>query len=714
MLQILFALGISYFDRAGNAGISVLAYLALAMSVWFAARYLSGFNRWLGILLLLLSLIYILFSNGASLGLFVFSGQGFTSEVFFHLEPTTFLVAWNEFAPGLVIGFTLVTTVLAHLLYQFSRATMQPGFDQPRAWQVAIILVLTVITISYTPPFSLAQQWQVYRSYEYTVAQLPAADYLPYQQAGIINSLEVLDKSALEVTAPANPPNLLLIYLESFNHGLTNHPRYPELTPAINAMQQSYASTSKHFASAFVTIEGIIGSQCGTLLPMFRGNDSLMGLRSVMPAMACLGDVLKEAGYNQNFLGGAPMEFAGKGLFLHSHGYDVVQGWEHWREQGKSQRTGVWGLSDPELFAEAVAVIKQAAKSPPYHLSLLTLGTHLPGFLYEECQPYAPDAPKFINAVHCTDQLLGKFLATLEKQQLLENTQVFITGDHGVFSTMEMHDLFGEMVNDRRILTLTWPERNLPPDWPMATFDIAPTLLDLLGIKHNQHFLYGQSVLKPAADRFFVTRYGDWVAGRLQNSKDSSCESPIDGRTSPLSKCQKRKLLVATQAKLDSFASRPENQLSCLTPDFLEVDQIDGADSYSIKLGQQDARQAFTREGYYLNKLEAGFYVVELDQYNDLLAGNYFSLSDDDQSRLARRLKAWPQQHRLMLVYLAEPDHAVTEPLATAMKDLGLDLQGSAVQVAYADGDKGTSERYPIDSMPFSLGWEKCQQLLAQ
>ena len=63
---------------------------------------------------------------------------------------------------------------------------------------------------------------------------------------------------------------------------------------------------------------------------------------------------------------------------------------------------------------------------------LAVIGSHLPGFSYEECAPYGSEEP-FIEALHCTDQLLERFLARIEAAGYLDDTTVVVTADHHVW-----------------------------------------------------------------------------------------------------------------------------------------------------------------------------------------------------------------------------------------------------------------------------------------
>ena len=127
------------------------------------------------------------------------------------------------------------------------------------------------------------------------------------------------------------------------------------------------------------TLPAMISNLCG-LFPNYAMGDDTMALRdSMYNNVACLTDLLHQAGYYQVYMGGAKSSFAGKGIFLKGHGYDEVMGWEQWKASGKYENNhSWWGLYDTDLFDEAIKKVRHLSDKEPFHLTLLSLNTHLP------------------------------------------------------------------------------------------------------------------------------------------------------------------------------------------------------------------------------------------------------------------------------------------------------------------------------------------------
>ena len=75
-------------------------------------------------------------------------------------------------------------------------------------------------------------------------------------------------------------------------------------------------------------------------------NNALDTDRGYTRNLACLSDVLHDAGYHQEFLGGADSGFSGKRLFLKAHHVDDVWGWERWGKKPvyaeETRRNACW------------------------------------------------------------------------------------------------------------------------------------------------------------------------------------------------------------------------------------------------------------------------------------------------------------------------------------------------------------------------------------
>lgn len=167
----------------------------------------------------------------------------------------------------------------------------------------------------------------------------------------------------------------------------------------------------------------MVASQCGIpLFAPFEGNASA-SMSSFFPQNICLGDILKNSGYENYFMQGANLRFAGKDVFLKSHGFEHLYGAEElkttvadptYRNDWGSTTTPCW--TKPEKFEE----LSQSGKR--FSLFALTVDTHHPdGFISRTCQRKSYEingkANQSFSAVTCSPRNISLPLSIKSKHR---------------------------------------------------------------------------------------------------------------------------------------------------------------------------------------------------------------------------------------------------------------------------------------------------------
>ncbi|MDZ7788880.1 MAG: LTA synthase family protein [Xanthomonadales bacterium] len=618
-------------DRIINAGL-VLGLIAL-----LGAAGLIG-NRWTLALILLPVLVGALMTRLLFYGLVHFSGQGFGPELFLHFEPESLRIVWHEY-DDLVYRAAGVALVGAAAFWGMVRAVAR---SQPPRW-AAMVLALAAVPILIAgrgnlPEWQLWQAWQDWkRSGDWIAADradeglVDSRDAVPsisedraarWTQTGLIET-DLPSSDEIVADTPAQPKNLVLLYVEALTTAIVEHPDYPGLMPNFRRLIREHGWIDEFHTSSFVTIEGVANTQCGLLFP-FQGHGSGFAGRGMLAqSLPCLGDVLAEAGYHQTYiLGGGPMSFTGKGAFLDAHGYDDLKGWEYWRSHGHEREPGHWGMGDVETLKQVrLAIAQRHEKGRPFNVTSLTVGSHIPGYVYDSCSPYGQGDERYLDALHCTDQVIGDWIERLQAEQLLEDTVLVIVGDHPVFANPEMDQLFGPAAHDTRLPFIVIGDDLQPPVHERgAGFDLAPTLLDLLGIHHNAKFAMGRS-LAQAHDRpdYLVTRRGDIQRGRPVDNSPRKCDrpdhesGPDQPPSLPLSPCDKRRLLDLLHQLAETFSHRPM-AMDCGSGKAAEI-RVPAGDvgPVSFRVNGRDWSKRFSWRGRMTHPTEPGLYALGLD-----------------------------------------------------------------------------------------------------
>jgi len=251
--------------------------------------------------------------------------------------------------------------------------------------------------------------------------------------------------SVTKLPAVETPKSLIYLYLESLERTYFNEAIFPGLVPNLKRLEAAGLSFAHVKETPYTnwTIAGMVASQCGVplLLPesdygqeAHYGN-AMGGISAFMPNANCMGDLLKTADYQLRYLGGASLKFAGKGNFYLTHGFDETIGIDELADQMTGQEcTNAWGLCDDELFQLAERHLLELQAGPdPYALVMLTLDTHAPrGMKSRSCGPlqYGDGDNPILNAVHCTDLLVGQLVDRLTAKGYLRNAVLVVASDH--------------------------------------------------------------------------------------------------------------------------------------------------------------------------------------------------------------------------------------------------------------------------------------------
>lgn len=293
-----------------------------------------------------------------------------------------------------------------------------------------------------------------------------------------------VDPSNLKLMPSSNKKNVILIYFESLEYSLRDQRVFGgnllspiDKLPGVNLNILAAPGTTWSLA-------GMISSQCSIPVKGTSGFSSYAA-SSYLPNLICLGDILNPRGYNSYFLVGPELEFSGMDKYYKGHGYQNNFGLNEWKKLGLSQAlfTG-WGggIQDDTLLEEAGKIIASNSKtSTPYNLTIITTDSHAPeGVISPRCNQ-SERSNGFKGAFHCSSRLVANFINDLKSKGLLNNTVVIIMGDHNFMGTAEQLKSFP----DQRpvYFKIIDSETSRSPGRDVMThFDVAPTLLDSLGI----------------------------------------------------------------------------------------------------------------------------------------------------------------------------------------------------------------------------------------
>ena len=409
-------------------------------------------------------------------------GTAWNVQFFFHANWETVLVAAHTLA-GLFVALWI------YLLSAALWPCLLPRGARPRSSTGRALLIGALGTILNGPLLALA--WYVA---EETAAGRQALLVPKPAKAALM--------SAARVAAPRQR-DLILIFAESLEATYGNSELLgSDLTPRLTAL----AKTGLRFTDvrqvplAGWTMGALVASHCA-----FRLGPSAHGTTLLKPfsfdvhlaRATCLGDVLAAHGYRTVFMGGARLTFASKGRFLATHGFAERHGLTTLAPLlDDPDYVSGWGLYDDSLLTLTLDRLTDLAQhEQPFALAMLTLDTHAPESVASaSCGTPEEDARQAF-AVHCADQLLADFIATV--RQRFPQAVVVLFSDHLARFNSVMHARLQPFAAQRRLRFVAWAPHHPPGivERPGTHFDVGPTVLDLLGINQTEHNL-GASLLR--------------------------------------------------------------------------------------------------------------------------------------------------------------------------------------------------------------------------
>lgn len=308
-------------------------------------------------------------------------------------------------------------------------------------------------------------------------------------------------------TIPQPKLNLVYIYGESLERTYFDNDAFPDLTPELGAIKKEgidFTHTAQLPGTDY-TIAGMVASQCGIpLFAPFEGNASA-SMSSFFPQNICLGDILKNSGYQNYFVQGANLRFAGKDVFLKSHGFEHLIGAEELKTTvADPTYRNDWGFYDDTVLDEVWKKYETLSKSGErFSLFALTVDTHHPdGFISRTCDRKRYDIDgkqnQSFSAVTCSQQHIAALINKIKGSPWFKDTVIVVSSDH-----LAMNNTAWKYLNKQDRNNLFFILRGDAPQQDISgvkrnTMDNGATVLDILGgdnfIGLGRSSLSGQSL----------------------------------------------------------------------------------------------------------------------------------------------------------------------------------------------------------------------------
>jgi membrane-anchored protein YejM (alkaline phosphatase superfamily) len=423
------------------------------------------------------------------------------------------------------IGFLLLEFTFAYWLWY--RLTKRPFLVGVSKW-VAVVIGLSIYT-SYSV-LIYASGSNMGRIYLETVRVLPfytefLGAMLPMQNGQIAlerafeKYLVQPDQAVAQMHYPLQPLkfknpkqhlNVVVIGIDTWRFDMMNAVN----TPNIYQFSQQAWVYKRHFSGGNATGPGIFSLFYG--LPATYWTSTEVQKRGPV-----LFDELKKHGYQIKIL-------ASGGLTLPPFNRTVFQSIDKLKLKysGKNPYArDVQATKDLKQFIDQMAKSKQ-----PFFSFIFYDSSHSYCAISNNLKPFTPAVKKcsrlslnentnptpyfnrYKNAVRLVDEQVGQVIANLKAHNMLENTVIVITGDHGEEFNDNHLGYWGHASNFTHFqvqtpLIILWPGQKPKTVTALTThFDIAPTLMEkVLGCKNNPNdYSLGTSLLNEKPSPYMI------------------------------------------------------------------------------------------------------------------------------------------------------------------------------------------------------------------
>ncbi len=306
------------------------------------------------------------------------------------------------------------------------------------------------------------------------------------------------DPETVGLTFPEEKRNLIYIFLESIENTFADTTAGGNITvdyiPELTRLAEENVSFSNTdgiggayaFAGTTWTASAMVAQTSGVTVKVPLGADVYGAEEDFMPGVYSIGEVLRDAGYNQTLLVGSVAEFHGRKAYFTQNGeYNIVD-INSLKEEGRLDEDYEvwWGFEDEKLFAYAKEEITRLAEADePFNFTVLTVDSHFPdGYFCQRCgDEYEL---QYANVLSCSSKQVYEFVEWIKEQPFYEDTTVVISGDHLTMDSEFLADIDPEYTRTvYNCILNSAVEPVQEKNREFGTFDMFPTTLAAMGVQ---------------------------------------------------------------------------------------------------------------------------------------------------------------------------------------------------------------------------------------
>jgi lipoteichoic acid synthase len=300
--------------------------------------------------------------------------------------------------------------------------------------------------------------------------------------------------------------NLITILAESLDTRFVT----PELTPNLYKLINRSMTFNNYFTPVFQQ-----GATCNSEFMLVTGITSTPvsgwgnNMCNVYPDNIfpfSIANQLKENGYNTYYFHSYSSKFYNRNKIIPNYGFEVYKFPHNLRKVTSRKDSSIINFFDTYVDY-----------SKPFYVDTLTYSMH-GGYKadyphhaekvdkYFEGQEVEKEIKMYTRKIVEFDVFIGKLLQKLKDEKVIDNTLIAIFPDHHLY--LMSRNIYlkhlkklnlpakGKEIHRQKLIIYDGSNEKIVSDKPGSTIDLCPTLLNMLGVKANYDYFFGQDIFE--------------------------------------------------------------------------------------------------------------------------------------------------------------------------------------------------------------------------
>lgn len=342
---------------------------------------------------------------------------------------------------------------------------------------------------------------------------------------------------------PGKQPNVVVIMMESMSaEYMATFGNTQGITPNLDRLGKEGLLFTRLYATGTRTVRGL--EALSAALPPQPGAAIVRWPN--ITNLNTLGSTLAARGWEPNFIYGGYGMFDNMNSYFDSQAYKVTDRKDF--QEGLVKFENVWGVADEHLFDQVlINMDKDTAAGKRFFAHVMTTSNHRP-FTYPDGRIDIPSPAKREGGVKYADYAIGRFFEMAKQKPWFDNTIFLIVADHCASSAGKTKI----PVFRYHIPAIIYAPKLVAPrqiDTLASQIDLVPTLLAMLGLEGDSHFV-GRDILRtpPAEGRALLSTYQN--LGYMKGDVMTVLQPKRKIETFRISADGKEAQLIATEPKM--------------------------------------------------------------------------------------------------------------------------------------------------------------------